>query len=181
MRLATLARSIMTECWDEVSARIDDHVGSEHAARDVKKHLADHTWCSLLVALIRRIETIDHALQIVSDEGKRFVAQVITDSLSGLSGAFAQAVVRIVVDGVWAALAKLLEAHFPLLGQDTLRVLRMLALFACPSVEHHLEVYQHAMKPLLGDAAGLVSGETRSQMTTLFTAWWARHGPGTNG
>jgi len=55
----------------------------------------------------------------------------------------------------------------------------MLALFTCPSIEQHPEVYQHAVKPLLGDVRGLVSGEVTSQLVTLFAAWWQRRSPGT--
>jgi hypothetical protein len=46
----------MADTWPEISTEIDGFVKNERTARDVKKHLADHTWCGLLVALIRWIE-----------------------------------------------------------------------------------------------------------------------------
>ena len=64
-----------------------------------------------------------------------------------------------------------------LLGRDMLRVLRILALFACPSVDHHPAVYQHAARPLMGDARNVVSDGTRQQVGTLFAAWWRRRAP----
>ncbi|MEU7754909.1 hypothetical protein [Micromonospora sp. NPDC049171] len=60
-----------------------------------------------------------------------------------------------------------------------MRVLRMLAVFACPSVERHRDVYQHAVVPLMGDARGLVAEEVKAQVVTLFEAWWQRKGPAT--
>ncbi|WP_433722926.1 hypothetical protein ACQP2Y_45295 [Actinoplanes sp. CA-051413] len=169
----------MIDTWDDISAEIDSCVQNERTAREVKKHLADHTWCGLLVALIRWIEQIDQAVQFLSDRGKQFVKGFVAEHLSGLSKKLAEVVVDIVVDRVWSALARLVEAHFPLLGKDTLRVLRMLALFTCPSVEQHPEVYKYTAKPLMGDALRLVSDGIKAQATALFTAWWQRRSPET--
>lgn len=178
-RLSALGETIMADTWPEISAEIDSYTQNERTAREVKKHLADHTWCGLLVALIRWIEKIDQAVQFLSDAGKQFVKGFLVEHLSGLSRKLAEVVVDIVVDQVWSALARLAEAHFPLLGEDTLRVLRMLALFTCPSVEQHPEVYKYTAKPLMGDALKLVSDEIKTQTTTLFTAWWQRRSPET--
>ena len=179
-RLTTLANSIMAETWDEISREIDNHVKNERTARDVKKQLADHAWCTLLVSLIRRIEQFNEAAQALSDRGREFIQRAMTEHLSGIPQALAGAVAGILVGTVWSALARLSVAHFPLVGADTLRVLRMLALFTCPSVEHHPEVYRYAARPLLGDGLGLVSDGIRSQVTMLFTAWWQRRDPEAN-
>jgi hypothetical protein len=176
-RLSALGDTLMAETWDDISADIDSQVKNQQTARDVKKHLADHTWCGLLVALIRWIEQIDAAVQIFTDKAKQFVKGLLVKHLSGLSKRLAEVVVDIVIDRVWSALARLLEAHFPLFGEDTLRVLRMLALFACPSVEQHPEVYKYTAKPLMGDALKVVSDEVKAQVSTLFTAWWRRRSP----
>jgi hypothetical protein len=176
-RLSALGKTIMADTWSEISAEIDSYVKSERTARDVKKHLADHAWCGLLVAMIRWIEQIDQVVQLLSDGGKQFVKGFLVQHLSGLSKGLAKVVVDIVVDRVWSALARLVEAHFPLLGEDTLRVLRMLALFTCPSVEQHPEVYKYAAKPLMGDGLQLVSDEIKAQTAGLFTAWWRRRSP----
>ncbi|MFC4068289.1 hypothetical protein [Actinoplanes subglobosus] len=176
-RLSTLGDKLMAEPWKEIDADIDRQIKNQQTALDVKRRLADHTWCGLLVALIRWIEKIDTAVQIVTDKAKEFVKDFLVDHLSGLPGKLAEIVVDIVIDRVWSALARLVEAHFPLLGDDTLRALRMLALFACPSVERHPQVYQYTAEPLMGDALNLVSEEVKEQVSTLFNAWWRRRAP----
>ncbi|GAA2542179.1 hypothetical protein GCM10010435_07210 [Winogradskya consettensis] len=180
-RLSALAQTILEDSWEEVEAEIDRQVKNKQTARDAKRHLADHTWCGLLIALIRWIEKIDDAVQLLADKGEQFVKNVLTQHLSGLSKDLADAVTGIVVDSAWSALAKLLEAHFPLLGEDTLRVLRMLALFACPAVDRHPEVYEHAAKPLMSDGLKVVSDEIKTQVTSFFTAWWRRQSASASG
>ena len=171
----------MVETWPEVSAEIDQRLGSEQVAREIKRQLADHTWCTLLVTLVRGLERINQAFNLFSEQGKRFVEHALIDNLTGISKALAEMVIGIIVDKVWAALSRLLEAHFPLVGEDSLRVLRMLTLFTCPSVEHHPQVYKHAAKPLMDDGLKLISQGTKSQLTTLFTAWWQQRSPEANG
>ncbi|WP_433533794.1 hypothetical protein ACQPZK_16450 [Micromonospora sp. CA-249363] len=101
--------------------------GSEQIAREIKKGLAWHGWCSMLVALIQVIEKVNKAIGLVADVAKQ---------------AFKKAQLKdAVVDKVWSGLKRVLDAHFPLLGADTVRVLRMLVVFACPSVERHRDVY----------------------------------------
>ncbi|MEV4822063.1 hypothetical protein [Micromonospora sp. NPDC049274] len=177
-RMNILADAIMVDPWDEISHDIYNLVQNEATAREVKKGLASHGWCSLLVALIQLIERINKAIGLVTDAAKQAVKKALSNHLtSRISELVKDAVVDIVVDKVWAALMRLLEAHFPLLGTDTVRVLRMLAVFACPSVERHRDVYQHAVVPLMGDAKGFVSEDVKAQVVTLFTAWWQRKGP----
>ncbi|WP_436522534.1 hypothetical protein [Actinoplanes sp. HUAS TT8] len=180
-KLRTLAETLMAETWPEISTGIDQSVDSEQAAREIKKQLADHTWCTLLVTLIRGLEQVNQAFKFVSDQGKRLVEEALTANLTGISKTLARVVVGIVVDKVWAALYRLLDAHFPLVGEDSLRVLRILTLFTCPSVEQHPEVYKHAAKPMMEDGLKLISEETKSQLAALFTAWWQRRSPEKNG
>ncbi|MFD6713958.1 hypothetical protein AMK25_25010 [Micromonospora sp. TSRI0369] len=177
-RMDTLAHQVMENPWYEISAGIDSLVRNKADAREVKRRLADHTWCSLLAALIQLIERINKAVDLLSDTAKQFITGVLSQRFnSGLPRLVTDAVIRLVVDKVWSALARLLEAHFPLLGTDTLRALRMLAMFACPWVEHHPEVYKHAVRPLMGDAHGIITDEIKTQVVTLFTAWWRRRAP----
>ncbi|MFE2614006.1 hypothetical protein ACGF5H_19485 [Micromonospora chalcea] len=177
-RIDTVAREVMGNTWYEISAGIDSLVRNKADATEVKRRLADHTWCSLLVALIQVLESINKAVDLLSDTAKKFITGVLSHRFdSGLPRLVTDAVIRLVVDKVWSALARLLEAHFPLLGTDTLRALRMLAMFACPWVEHHPEVYKHAVRPLMGDAHGIITDEIKTQVVTLFTAWWRRRAP----
>lgn len=177
-RIDTVGREVMGNTWPEISAGIDSLVRNKADAREVKRCLADHTWCSLLVALIQLIERINKAVDLLSDTAKQFITGVLSQRFgSGVPRLVTDAVIRLVVDKVWSALARLLEAHFPLLGTDTLRVLRMLAIFTCPSVEHHPEVYKHAVRPLMGDAQEIITDEIKTHVVTLFTAWWRRRAP----
>ncbi|MGC5050471.1 hypothetical protein ACLQ2S_03310 [Micromonospora sp. DT48] len=177
-RIDTLGRTVMRDTWHEISADVDSLVRNESDAREVKKRLADHTWCSLLVALIQLIERINKALDLLTDTAKQFIKDALSRRFdSGLPRMVTDAVIRIVVDKVWSALTRLLEAHFPLLGTDTLRALRMLATFTCPSVEHHPEVYKHAVRPLMGDTQEIITDEIKENVVTLFSTWWRRRAP----
>lgn len=176
-RVTFLGQEIMEKTWDDISSEIDGLAQNERRSRDIKKQVADHTWCSLLVALIRWIEKIDKAVEFLSEQGKKFVKSLLATHPSGLSKTLANAVIDIVVDKVWAALSRLIRAHFPIVGDDTLRVLRILALFACPSVDQHPDVYKYAARPLMGDAQKLISDEVKETTITLFTSWWRRRAP----
>ncbi|MGW0434971.1 hypothetical protein ACWDV4_20830 [Micromonospora sp. NPDC003197] len=177
-RMNTLAVRVMKNTWPEISAGIDSLVRNKSDAREVKKRLANHTWCSLLVALIQLIERINKALDLLTDTAKQFINDALSRRFdSGLPRLVTDAVIRLVVDTAWSALARLLESHFPLLGRDTLRVLRMLAIFTCPSVGHHPEVYKHAVRPLMGDTHEIITDEVKTHVVTLFSAWWRRRAP----
>jgi hypothetical protein len=142
------------------------------AARDIKRELTDHTWCGVLVALIQSIEHINKAVDFVADTVKRALKEAVSRRFGdGLPALLARQVVELIVDKVWAALTTLIEAHFPLLGADSLRALRILALFACPSVEQHQDVYEHALQPLMKEVRGAVAEDTKEQIIMLFRAW----------
>jgi len=174
-RISVLAKAVMEDTWPGISAGIDSLIKDKATAREVKKALADHAWCSLLVALIKLIGGVNKAIDFLNSAARKFIKDALSKQFrSGISQLITEAVVNIVVDKVWSALTRLLEAHFPLLGTDTLRVLRMLAVFTCPSVERHPEVYEHAVEPLLSDTHKIISDEVTSQVVTLFTAWWTR-------
>ncbi|WP_422740506.1 hypothetical protein ACN263_15415 [Micromonospora sp. WMMD729] len=175
-RMNILADEVMTTPWNEIEGGIDALVGNKQTAREIKKGLAWHGWCSMLVALIQVIEKVNEAIGLVADVAKQALSKRFD---SGIAKQLKDAVVDLVVDKVWSGLRRLLDAHFPLLGADPVRALRMLAVFACPSVEQHRRVYQHALVPLMGDAKGLVAEEVKAQVAALFTAWWRRKGPAT--
>ncbi|UFN95787.1 hypothetical protein [Micromonospora aurantiaca] len=60
----------MEKPWDEISAGIDGLVRNEADGREVKKRLAEHTWCGLLVALIQLIERINMAVDLLTPSGR---------------------------------------------------------------------------------------------------------------
>ncbi|GGM22139.1 hypothetical protein GCM10011608_03630 [Micromonospora sonchi] len=124
---------------------------------------------------------INKTLDLLANTAKQFITEALSRQFDpGLPRLVANAVIRLVVD-VWSALARLLEAHFPLLGTDTLRAARMLAIFTCPSVEHHVEhhpeVYKHAVRPLMDDTYEIITDELKEHVATLFSAWWRRRSP----
>ncbi|MEV0608346.1 hypothetical protein AB0I61_18450 [Polymorphospora rubra] len=177
-RLNVLAVSLMEETWPDISTDIDNLVRSDPAAREIKKRLANHAWCGLLVALIQLLERVNDAVDVLTGTARQFIKDNLSRHFTtGFPRAVTDAVIDIVVDRTWSALERVLEAHFPLLGADTLRALRMLAVFTCPSVERHPEVYRHAVEPLMDDAHKVVSEEVRTQVIVLFTEWWRRRGP----
>jgi hypothetical protein len=45
-----------------------------------------------------------------------------------------------------------------------------------PSAEQHPEVYEHAVKLLIGDAHKVIAEEIKTPVVTLFTAWRRRRG-----
>ncbi len=173
-----LAETLMERTWPEMSEAIDNAIQDKAAATAVKKRMANHVWCSLLITLVRVIESINETLTLVSDKTKELLKIAVGKLFeSGFTKAVADTVVKIVVDKVWAALTQLVEAHFPILGAKSLRALRILAVFACPSVEQHPEVYQHAMQPLMNEGHELVTERIKTWVTTLFTAWWRKRDP----
>lgn len=113
-RVNVFAKAIMEDTWDEISIEIDNLVQNEPNAREVKKSLANHAWCGLLVALIQLIEKTNKAIDLLSDAARQFVKNALSQHFkSGISRLVADAVISIVVDKVWSALKRLLEAHFP--------------------------------------------------------------------
>ncbi|MET7822526.1 hypothetical protein OHQ88_08060 [Micromonospora zamorensis] len=113
-RMNILADSIMADPWYEISEGIDDLVQNKQTAREVKKGLASHGWCNLLVALIQLIEKVNKTIGIFTDAAKRAVQDALSNHLtSRIPEQVKDAVAGIVVDKVWSALTRLLEAHFP--------------------------------------------------------------------
>ena len=172
-----LAETLMEQTWDEISAGIDEVSPDQSTATEAKRRMADQVWCGLLVVLIRAIENIDKGLKFLADKTKELLRDAVGKHFeSGFAKNVADAVVGLVVDKVWAALVQLAEAHFPILGAKSLRGLRILAVFACPSVEQHPEVYRYALQPLMDEGCELVTDKVKAWVTTLFTALWRKRG-----
>jgi hypothetical protein len=175
--VTVLAETLMEQTWPEISKAIDEVVPDKPTAMAVKKRIAYHVWCSLLVALIRVIENIDDTLKLLSDKTKELLRNAVKKCFDlGFAKVVADAVVNVVVDKVWSVLIQLVGAHFPIIGTKSLRGLRILAVFACPSVEQHPELYKHAMQPLMDESHVLITEKVKTWVTALFTAWWRRRG-----
>ena len=56
---------------------------------------------------------------------------------------------------------------------ETLRSLRILAVFICPAPEDHKEVREHALEPLRDDARAIITAQTKARLARLFDEWTA--------
>ncbi|SDS65604.1 hypothetical protein [Actinoplanes derwentensis] len=163
-----LGTRLMAETWPDVADEIDKAAPDRDTAKQIKKTLADHAWCTLLVALVKGLELIE----TLSGRLRLFIREQVLARLAGPLGTLAAAVTDILINQVWAALIDLSP-----LGEQSLRALRILALFACPSVESHPDVYRHAVRPLLEDGTTLISEEVKTATLELFASFWARRAP----
>ena len=176
-RLHVIGVVVMEDAWNDISDDIARQLKNDKTVYAVRKRLANHVWCDLLVGLIRLIERAKNADDILSSEAAKFIRERLTERFdSGISQEVTNAVIELVVKRVWAALKMLFAAHFPLVGAEILPTVRILAVFSCPSVDHHPEVYEHAVKPLANNARKIVADETKEQMSIVFAAWWRRQG-----
>ena len=178
-----VAETMVEQVWHEISTAIDGAAGREATATDIKKRLADHLWCSILVVLVRVIEEADQIADLLSDRTKELLRNAVAARLeNGIAKAIADAVVAIVVDKLSAALTDLVAAHFPILGEKSLRAFRILTVLVCPWVDRHRAVYEHAVRPLMAEGRAIVTEPVKDRLTSLFAAWWAKKrlpaGPG---
>jgi hypothetical protein len=177
-----LARRTMADTWrDEIKPELDRVVPAGTAVGDVAREMASHVWCDLLIALVRLIQRVHDAVDLLSEKSKSFVKQVLLKSSSkkGLRKHVAEAVIDLVVGKVWSALRGLVATKLPILGPGVLRALRMLAVFTCPAPEAHREVHEHAVVPLMNDARGVISDEVKAHVIALVPKMW-RRGTATN-
>jgi hypothetical protein len=159
--------------WPEIAAELDRNIGR---ASDVKRQLAYHGWCDLFIGLVRVVEAYRDALDKIPESAKNLVKQAILgSSMQAKRPDVTSAVVDIVVDKVWGAFKGVMFANVPLLrilsSDDTLRSLRILAVFTCPAPENHKEVREHALKPLGDDAKRILTEQTKTQLVKLFDEW----------
>lgn len=181
-RLHVIAVVVMAGAWKDISEDVARQIKNDKMVHAVRKRLANHVWCDLLVGLIILIEHAENAAEILSSGAKKLITERLVERFdSGISQEVTNAVIGLVVERVWSALRILLVANFPLADTDVLPAVRMLAVFSCPSVDHHPEVYEHAVKPLTGDARKIVADETKEHMSVLFAAWSRRQGLETPG
>ncbi|MFI5932935.1 hypothetical protein [Actinoplanes sp. NPDC051494] len=173
-RVTILGEQIVQQPWPEISAEIDRLAKDPATARTIKLQLADHTWCAWLVGLIQLIELFRQGCDVLSDAVRTMFAENV---LRHFPPGLWRMVADLVVDRFWAALTTLLRSHVLPVGADLLRALRILTVFICPSIEDHREVYDTAMRPLMGESFELISDGVKAQLTALFTAWWGEDQP----
>lgn len=177
-----LAERIMGDTWQAIASELDQIALERGAAakkiKGVKAELASHTWCDLLVGVIRLIEDAGEIVDELAEEAKNFVRDAIQGSTrQGWRAHVTRTIVDLVLDRAWPAFTRVaLAVTLPVLDTTVLRALRMLAVFACPDPERHSEVRCHALIPLLADGLGIVTEETKRAIGPLLGSLM-KHGP----
>ena len=128
------------------------------------------------MGLVQAIDAYGELLDTIPEWTKHQIKEAILDSsMKDERPDVTSAVVDIVVDRVWSAFKGAVIGNIPLLSiithEDTLRSLRIIAVFICPAPEDHKEVREHALKPLSNDARKILTAQTEARLTKLFDEW----------
>jgi hypothetical protein len=170
-QVTALAEEVTKATWCEIAKQLDRTT----EARDIKRNLANHGWCDLLVGLVRAIEACRETLDSIPEAAKKIVKHaILNSSIQGTRPHVTETVADAVVEKVWQAFKTALFVKVPLLNitnDETLRALRILAVFVCPAPEKHEEVRKHALVPLGDDAKGILTDQTRKRLAQLFSEW----------
>ena len=168
---------VLRVVWKEIATQLG---GDTEAVKEIKRELAHHGWCDLFVGLARAIDTYGKALDHIPEWIKRQVKEaILNSSMQDERSHVTSAVVDILVDRVWSAFKGAMLGNVPLLSaitrEETLRSLRILAVFICPAPEDHPEVREHALKPLGDDIQAMLTAETKARLAKLFDEWTTQH------
>ncbi|MEV6832600.1 hypothetical protein [Amycolatopsis sp. NPDC051102] len=168
-----LAQAMTEGIWPDVLAELD--TGSGDLGR-IRLQLADHGWCDLIIGFVKVIEEANGLIGKLSEAAKKVIVDTVVDaSRKDRRSQLTREVVGMIVDKAWGALKTAVLAHVPILelitSDELLRDLRILAVFICPAPEAHEEVRDHAVTPLLEDARGYVSEQTRNWLAQQFDQW----------
>jgi len=171
------AKTMTSSVWKEIATQLG---GDTEAVKEIKRELAHHGWCDLFVGLARAIDTYGKALDHIPEWIKRQVKEaILNSSMQDERSHVTSAVVDILVDRVWSAFKGAMLGNVPLLSaitrEETLRSLRILAVFICPAPEDHPEVREHALKPLGDDIQAMLTAETKARLAKLFDEWTTQH------
>lgn len=169
--VATLAEQMTTIPFDEVMAAAGTEFDRD-TLEEVSRHLAaSHFWCSMFVGFAEGIEQF----QVELDRIPTYVKRQIAERLQSDNPLLAYAVKTIadrLIDHAWLALRSAAFVAYPILGfldaPSTLRTLRMLACLICPDPRKHVEVQQHAIKPLGDDATEVLTTRVKQQVAEAF-------------
>lgn len=172
-RVEQLGQALAEQTWHQIRAAID--AGSADPAQ-VRRELAHHTWCDLIVGLIR---LLDGAMRASEEFGEAAVDSVVRmilrSSQQGDREAVTEEVVRMVVNRVFHAIKTTFVAHVPVLqlltDDKALTALRILAVFACPAPERHPELRKYALEPLAAEGNEFVSAEVKKWLYEVLPDW----------
>ncbi|WP_433301251.1 hypothetical protein ACQP2F_05555 [Actinoplanes sp. CA-030573] len=168
-----LGRALAEEPWSKIKADLAEEVPDD---MQVRQRLAHHTWCDLLVALIRLLEGAIRMTKRFGEKAVTFVTEkIVQSSKQDYRGRATERALGIVVGRVFAAIKTATIAHIPLVnlltGQRALLALRILAVFTCPAPEDHPEVRKHALEPLASDGREILTNRVKEWLSDLLPDW----------
>lgn len=168
-----LGRALAEEPWSKIKADLAEEVPDD---MQIRQRLAHHTWCDLLVALIRLFEGATRVTKRFGEKAVTFVTEkIVQSSKQKYRGRVSERAVGIVVGRVFAAIKTATIAHIPLLnlltGRHALLALRVLAVFTCPAPEDHPEVRKYALEPLASDGREILTNRVKEWLSDLLPDW----------
>lgn len=155
-QVTTVAAEAMTRTWPVIV----EAIGADEPVL-IRRQLARHAWCDLLVGLAGALGRGTR----VKDTAR---AALLRSSWSDERERIGPGLADVVATSVWAAVYTTALGRFaplgPLTTDETVRTLRILALFRCPDPAKHREVRSGALRPL----CGIVADGTRGRLAGLF-------------
>lgn len=176
-QIEAVASILTRNLWPELRGAIDEasaESGLEPAA--VRRELASHAWCDLIVGIIQVLEATNGLLGGIEKRGRDTIVHAMTDSsMQGTRTQVSEKVIELMAGMVWSALFTAVKQAVPplnVLDNDALlRTLRILAVFICPAPQKHKEVHIHALRPLGEDVRGYLTEQTKEHLKEAFAGW----------
>lgn len=170
-QLNRLAEAMASEPFDGLFGEMEGAYSSDEI-KAVRKLLTNHFWCTLFLAFAEAVSTLQEHADKIPAFVKTQMSAWLAQPGKRDAGPLAQWVVEKLVDRAWAGLKSVISLKFPVVGlvlsAETVRALRILAMFSCPVPRRHPGMTQHAVRPLMEDGANLVSEEVRRQLVQTF-------------
>ncbi|MCK9902147.1 hypothetical protein MXD63_18965 [Frankia sp. Cpl3] len=184
-QIEAVASLITRNLWPELRGAIDEtsaESGIQPAA--VRRELASHAWCDLIVGIIKLLEETNGLLGDIEKIGRDRIVHAMTDSsMQETRTQVNEKVIELMAGRVWSALFTAVKQAMPplnVLDNDALlRTLRILAVFICPAPQKHKEVHIHALRPLGEDVRGYLTEQTKEHLKEAFADWGTWSTPST--
>lgn len=173
-QIEAVANLLTRDVWPAARDAINE--ASRESGLDpeaVRKSLANHGWCDLIVGIIQVVEVARGVVGII-ESGARdaIVRAIMQSSMQSRYREVVERVVEVLVDKVCTVFFETLKQAASPLGilanEDLLRALRIIAVFICPGPSTHVEVRKHALAPLGEDVKGYLTGQTKEYLGQVF-------------
>lgn len=167
-----LANALGKPVFDALVKGLEADPETGPKVRQIRKSMAaSHYWCSLFLALAEAVAAYGEIWDAVAGMAKQEIVrslQPLPKDLSPLTSKVADLLVNKAVGALRAAAAGSNPIIAVLDSPQTLRALRILAIFCCPSPPKHPGIEQNCVKPLLDDGEEMLRDETRSRLANAF-------------